>query len=508
MEVYHRSWADLITTTTVLQPENAEFLQEFGKHSDATATMNLLTIAALRTTWRGKDKWISDGGARGVGRLIARITRDGADFYYQYFAEDGRRRLLPLGPCDVQGLRGLSLPKARDRAAELSAIYRSGTTDLHAHFERQRLQEERARRAEEEAARRALDDAHRSTLKELLDLYVGHLERLGKQSARDVRSIFETHIVEAAPELLSRKAAAVPVDDFVGLIGAVVEAGKGRTASKLRSYLRAAYSLAIRSKTDPSAPMALRNFGISANPIAGIGALSRFNRARDRDLSAPELAALLKRLDALSEGAKKDAVQLCVLLGGQRPAQLLRARPADVDLSAGVLTLFDGKGARQQPRVHVVPLTRPALEIVRRRVDESRRLGGAPLFTSDGRSTIRPETVSVLVAEISAKMVEAEEARESFGLRDLRRTAETMLASLGVPSDVRAHLQSHGLGGVQKRHYDRHEYALEKRSALELWVAHLERLRAGKTASVVPIGHRRARRGQPGSLGWPTKDTH
>jgi integrase len=179
-----------------------------------------------------------------------------------------------------------------------------------------------------------------------------------------------------------------------------------------------------------------------------------------------------------------------------------------VDLSAGVLTLFDGKGARQQPRVHVVPLTRPALEIVRRRVDESRDLGGAPLFTSDGRTTIRPETVSVVVAEISAEMVKAQEARESFGLRDLRRTAETMLASLGVPSDVRAHLQSHGLGGVQKRHYDRHEYALEKRSALELWVAHLERLRAGRVAAVVPIGHRRARRGQATSLGWPAKDTH
>src|SRR6185437_2113647 len=96
MEVYHRSWADLVATTTVLQPENAEFLLKFENHPNATATMNLLTIAALRTTWRGKDKWISDGGARGAGRLIARITRDGVDFYYQYFAEDGRRRLLPL----------------------------------------------------------------------------------------------------------------------------------------------------------------------------------------------------------------------------------------------------------------------------------------------------------------------------------------------------------------------------------------------------------------------------
>jgi hypothetical protein len=32
---------------------------------------------------------------------------------------------------------------------------------------------------------------------------------------------------------------------------------------------------------------------------------------------------------------------------------------------------------------------------------------------------------------------------------------------------VRAHLQSHDLGGVQARHYDRYSYLKEKRAALE-----------------------------------------
>jgi hypothetical protein len=34
---------------------------------------------------------------------------------------------------------------------------------------------------------------------------------------------------------------------------------------------------------------------------------------------------------------------------------------------------------------------------------------------------------------------------------------------------LRAQLQSHGLGGVQDAHYDRHDYMLEKRRALEAW---------------------------------------
>ncbi len=39
-------------------------------------------------------------------------------------------------------------------------------------------------------------------------------------------------------------------------------------------------------------------------------------------------------------------------------------------------------------------------------------------------------------------------------------------ASLGIGREVRAQLQSHGLGGVQDRHYDDHDYMPEKRAAL------------------------------------------
>jgi integrase len=455
--------------------------------------MAQLTTNTLRAAWRGKDQWLSDGGARGGGRLVARLTRDGVALLFQYFAHDGRKRFLPLGPYDASGARGLSLPKARDRAAELSALYRAGTMDLHGHFERQRETEERARKAEQDAARRAQEVAQRSTLKQLLDAYVAHLERLGKQSARDVRSIFETHVFEAAPLIGSRKAAEVTMDEFVELIGKLTEAGKGRTAAKLRSYLRAAYSLAIRSKTDPAAPLAMRAFGVEINPLASVGALSQYSRARNRVLSGPELAAFLNRLDALKVGPQRDALQLCLILGGQRPAQLLRVKPGDIDLDAGTVTLYDPKGARQQPRRHVLPLTVDASKILKRRIEEAEEGEREPLFSTDGRTSMRHETVSTLVADISEKMVKEKEAREPFQLRDIRRTCETMLASLSVSSDIRAQLQSHGLGGVQHRHYDRHEYSLEKRAALEKWARHLSALKKGKKADVVPIARRRKR---------------
>lgn len=447
---------------------------------------NEITDRALQAQRRGKAGWLSDGGSRGAGRLQAIEGR----FYFSYFNPEGKRRFWPIAPYDSSGARGMTLRQARDRAAELSALYRNGAPDLHAHFERQQEAEERAHRAAQEAARQAEQQAQRSTLRLLLNAYVGHLERGKKQAAGDVRRIFNKHVFEAAPDLAERNAAEITETDCVDLLAKVVNAGNGRTAAKLRSYARAAFALALKARTDAAAPIAMRAMRITSNPLASLDALSQFNRTRKRNLDADELRAFLKRLEAMPQNVQKDAVELCLLLGGQRPAQLLRARPIDVDLSAATLTLFDRKGKRKDPRVHVVPLTKKPLTILRRLLDALPE--DAPfIFTTDGRTGMRPETASEVVTTISAAMVEAKEAREAFELRDLRKTCETRLAALGVSSDVRAMILSHGLGGVQKRHYDFHDYALEMRAALEKWQRHLDALAAGKSAKVLALRRRR-----------------
>jgi hypothetical protein len=94
----------------------------------------------------------------------------------------------------------------------------------------------------------------------------------------------------------------------------------------------------------------------------------------------------------------------------------------------------------------------------------------SPLFSTNGRLRMRKETVALLVVEIEKAMKAAGELeRGPFSMRDLRRTAETHMAALAISSDIRAQIQSHGLGSIQARHYDRHDYMPEKRAALELW---------------------------------------
>lgn len=454
--------------------------------------MARLTDRSLRRKWTGNDEWLSDGGSRGAGRLVAKLSSSGVTFYFQYYISD-RRRFLLIGSYDSKGDDGKTLLQARDQAQVWSLLLRSGVSDLHdfqADKERQRL------RLRDEAIAQAFREsreAERTSLKQLLDAYCDHLARSGKQAEADVRRIFRLHVFESEPTLINQKASSVTIDDFVVLLAKLTEAGKGRTAGKLRSYLRAAYSLAVRSKTDPDAPMTMRTFGITSNPIASISALSRYNRVRSRVLSLDELEFFIKRLKAMPETPKRDLLLLCMLLGGQRPSQLLRTRLVDLDLSAKTITLFDPKGARSQPRVHVLPLTEEAAQMLTRLAERSTSFvigndgKSSLLFTSDGMRGLRVETVSALVNDIATDMLEAKELRESFQLRDLRRTCETMLAAMGISSDIRAQVQSHGLGGIQVRHYDRHNYIEEKRSALEKWNRHLDKIIAGQVGTVIPM---------------------
>lgn len=452
-----------------------------------------LNSSWLRAAWPGRDKWRSDGAARGAGQLVARKRREGTLLYFRYTPVPGEKReaAVPLGAYDEKGATGLTLAQARAKAAELAALHRAGHHDLNAHLARERAAAERARAEAEAAARAAREAAQRGTLRQLLTAYIEHLRSGGKvKSARDSASQVKCHIDQEAPELLGRKAAEIGVDEFVAVLGRVVAKQKGRTASKLRSTLNAAYELAIAARTDPSVPGALAAFDVRMNPVASIGSMSKFNKTRDRVLDATELGAFLRRVERMRPGAARDAVRCLLLLGGQRPMQLLRCERTQVDLPGGTVTLYDSKGRRAQPRAHVLPLVREAKEILARRVETGERF----LFSTDGEHAMRVETLGAAVGDIVQQMLAADppEARSEFQTRDLRRTAETMLAGLKVSSDVRAQLLSHGLSGVQIRHYDKHSYALEKKQALEKWARHLGKLQAGERAQVVPIGKRKA----------------
>ena len=73
-----------------------------------------------------------------------------------------------------------------------------------------------------------------------------------------------------------------------------------------------------------------------------------------------------------------------------------------------------------------------------------------------------------------------------FTPHDLRSTARSHLAELGVPVVVAERCLNHALGGLVGV-YDRHDYLNERRAALERWTALLLAYETGKDSNVVPL---------------------
>jgi integrase len=443
-----------------------------------------------------RDRWLSDAiGERNAGRLLLRVSPQGVKrFYFRYSVPGRDRMVIPLDVFTPKAKPGaMTLAEARQKAADYRDIHKNESRDVRAYLQRQekaRQEAEALERLRHQEALAEADAAQRFTLRALTKQYVAHLERQGKlRSANDARNIFKNHL--DGSEHADQPAKDLQPREVTEVLRRVVEAGKGRTAGKLRSYLGAAYSLAIKADLDPTAPSAFIGFGLVSNPVTNVASLKEYNRARTRALTQDELLAYWKRLDAIQPATVQAALKVGLLLGGQRSAQLVRLRRSDVDTKAGGLVLFDGKGARSEPRRHELPITSVAKQAIQPALDEAARLKSEWAFTLIGTAAIAPETLTTTVRDISTAMLAAGEVHEPFDLRDVRRSVETALAAMGVSQDLRAQIQSHGLGGVQQKHYNRHDYAPEKRRALERWAAWLMTPPSNK---VVKLEGRRAAR--------------
>lgn len=341
--------------------------------------------------------------------------------------------------------------------------------------------QKRARSAERVGAKAAIKDAANYTLDALCNWYVTHQKVLGKQSAGDAAGIFAKHV--RTTSFAGLPARELSPKQATSMIRLVIEQGHKRTAAKLRAYLRAAYALAQGADTNPQAPAELILFGVEINPIASTAAIKNASGARDVTLTEQELGEVLRLLRSSRRVRHDDAlaaIELSLILGGQRLAQVLRLTTLDVDMTAKTITLLDPKGRREVPRKHVLPLTQPAILLLQE-IEKVRR---APWLFGNQIAQTTPDTVArkgvellaLAQANIAKKAGNSTTVRPKIEARDLRRTAETMLAGMGVSKDVRAQLLSHGLGGVQGRHYDQHAYMSEKGNALEAWAQRLETL--------------------------------
>ncbi|KAB0644192.1 tyrosine-type recombinase/integrase [Burkholderia latens] len=430
------------------------------------------TIAAAIQEARRSEKvcWLHESRGRGQGALSLKISASGTAAWYYRYSVERRNKYFPLGAYGDQSDR-LTLADARLQCSNAAAKRQSvAGGDLHANARAavaaERIRKENESRVAAEAAAEALAKT-KFTLQALMDAYISHLKGRGKPSAGDVKRMVTLHVYDAFPKYAMSPAKDLTREQATEIFRRLVEAGKGRTAGKVRTSLHAAFELALGIDGDAAAPATMTGFGIVFNPIAATKALNQFNRVGQRHLSSSEFHAFWRRLSQ-TDGLAAAAVRVAVLAGAQRIAQLLRAERPDYNCDTKILTLFDHKGRRQTPRRHDIPLPARAAAIVERCLSniqndaEDQRIFG----------TTVPDTVSDVISKISAAMIASREAVAGFGWTDIRRTVETLLIEeLRVSKDLRSQILSHGLGGVQSRHYDRADYTRQIRPILARWEA-------------------------------------
>jgi integrase len=207
---------------------------------------------------------------------------------------------------------------------------------------------------------------------------------------------------------------------------------------------------------------------VEKSPCAGVKRPSA-ERSRERVLSDEELRQVWR--GAVVLGFPFGPITQLLLLTGQRRDEVVQIRWSEIDRRQQLWTL---PGERtKNGRVHTVPLSDAAMVV----------LGAVPNIVGD-YVFARPDGKRPSHSHGKSELDKATGEITPWQFHDLRRTVASGLARLGVNLPVIEKILNHtsgsfaGVVGV----YQRHDFADEKRKALEAWAAHVGNLASQQEA--------------------------
>jgi integrase len=221
---------------------------------------------------------------------------------------------------------------------------------------------------------------------------------------------------------------------------------------------------------------AVQNEYLGANPLDGVRKPAEATSS-ERVLSDDEVRILWGELPKALPGSAQaqQIIKLC-LITAQRIGEVAGMVPAELDLKAREWRL---PGSRtKNGHAHVVPLSDLAIEIIEEGLDLTGK--GAPVFPSAS-----PVSVGNMIrrANVAGKFSIA-----PWSAHDLRRTALTNMARVGIPPIILGHVANHRSttrAGVTLSVYTQYTYDKEKRAALDLWAERLQAIVKGAPVSQI-----------------------
>jgi integrase len=359
--------------------------------------------------------------------------------------------------------------KARELARESMLRARSGA---HPVEERRKLKEEERHQAEAAEARK------KNTLAAAIDRYLAG--RPGDKSRRPMRA---EYLAETARTLeknvkqspLGRRSLdEITGDDIKRLVRGIAKDAPSQGNHTL-AYLSAMLGWAVDEGLIPR------------NPAAGVKRPSQ-SVERERTLEDREIPAFWLACDRVGWPFGQFA-QLLLLLA-QRRDELAHSTWSEFDLAGPTWTLPAER--TKNGRAHIIHLSALAREILETLPRLSSKKGW--VFTaglSGGDTPIRGfwhgrQRIAAAMAEIAGEDV------VPWTLHDLRRSAATGMAALGIAPHVVDKILNHSGGKIAgvARIYNRYEFLPERQTALETWGRHVESLIRPTPSNIVELPRR------------------
>lgn len=387
-----------------------------------------------------RDALVFDTEQRGLG---VRVMASGSKSYVVRYVIAGVRARMPLGSVDA-----ISLAAARAAAGTVLGDVAKGLDPAG-----------QRKAAAETAKAEALRE--RMTLARLVEdwerLHLAHRsDRYRKDATESLKRAMGDWWNRPAERLQRRDVVAV-VDRLTPSVSRAVAA-----------YGRACFTWGTKRGSVPGNPFV-------ALPVPGS------NVQRERVLTDAEVASVWRAAEA--DGTPYGPIVRLLLLTGQRRDEVRGL--AWAELSADLATWTVPSVRTKNGKTSVVPLSAPAQAILRARLAEVRDQRRGLVFPGEGGR--------VRFGNFSKAKTDLDKATGVAGwrLHDLRRTVATGLQRLGVRLEVTEAILNHvsgtrgGIVGI----YQRHDWAVEKRTALDGWAAHLLGVVAGADAGgkVVPL---------------------
>lgn len=368
-----------------------------------------------------KDIVYWDSGCPGFGVKITPKGRKVFIVLYRAGGAGSRLRKYTIGPYGR-----VTLHQARGAALKIFAARTEGRDPA----------------AEKQQARRRLVV---DRVEDLVELFI--TEHVSKtRSAREIARLLRRGV---NPSWGKRSVHEISKRQVIELVTEVAARGTPSAANKLLKMVKAFFGWCVGRGI------------LDVSPANGLMAPAK-EKARDRVLGDDELARVL--LAARRIGYPYGSMVELLALTGQRREEVAQLTWDEVDIAHCTWELPASR--TKNGKAHIVHLSKVATAVLMR----VPKLGKF-VFSLSGTKPFR---------SFSAAKRELDKLSEVKGwrLHDLRRTCVSGMARLGVPPHVADKVLNHQAGTISgvAAVYQRHEFLVERKDALERWSAHVANL--------------------------------